>query len=165
VRVHRRAWSALRSVLGDLDELSAYIGYLCASGINEEDSRLMRYIQSFLLDLGSNFATTTRRDKIKTTTLDDIKKIEDAIDFYDQKSPKLTEFILPGVNLKDSTAHICRSICRRAERNMWKLRNQYEETFYVENETFHYVNRLSDFFFAFARYLSDGKEFRRSGVY
>jgi len=150
-------------VLGDLDELSAYIGQLC-SIVNDKESKFLRYIQSFLLDIGSNFATTTRRDKIRVTTVDDIKSLENAIDFYDSKSPKLTEFILPGVNPKDSIAHICRSVCRRAERNMWKLKNEYD-VFYVENETFHYINRLSDFFFAYARYLSEGKEFKRSGVY
>lgn len=150
-------------VLGDLDELSAHIGHLCSSGLNDEDIKFLRYVQSFLLDIGSNFATTTRRNNIKITTLEDVKKVENAIDFYDSKSPKLTEFILPGVNIKDSIAHICRSVSRRVERNMWKLKNEYE-TFYVEDETFQYINRLSDFFFAFARYLSDGKEFKRSEV-
>ena len=150
-------------VLGDLDELSANVGYLCSYGLNEQDTKFLRYIQSFLLYIGSNFATTTRRNNIRTTTIEDVKKIENAIDFYDSKSPKLTEFILPGVNTKDSIAHICRCISRRIERNMWKLKNAYE-IFYVEDETFYYVNRLSDFFFAFARYLSDGKEFKRSEV-
>jgi len=149
-------------VLGDLDELSAYIGQLCSYITSEQDLNFLRKIQTNLLDIGSDFATKNRRNNIKIMTQKDIVEIENAIDYYDSKSPKLTEFILPGVNTKDSLAHVCRSVSRRVERNMWKVKDDFEENFYVEKETFHYINRLSDFFFAFARYLSEGKETTRS---
>lgn len=148
-------------VLGDLDELSAHIGQLCSYSLPQQDLNFLRKIQTNLLDIGSDFATKTRRNNIKIMTHADVVEIENAIDYYDSKSPKLTEFILPGVNAKDSSAHVCRSVSRRVERNMWKSKDD-DKDFYVQKETFHYINRLSDFFFAFARYLSEGKETTRS---
>ena len=146
-------------ILGSLDELSAYIGLLCSCELTQSDISILRGIQNHLLNIGSNFATTTKRDKIVKMSKENVAEMEALIDTYDSKSTKLTEFILPGSNRNDSVAHICRSICRRAELYMWRI---HDDDFYVEQETFHYVNRLSDFFFAFARYLSNGKEIRRS---
>jgi cob(I)alamin adenosyltransferase len=147
--------------LGDLDELSAYIGDLCVTCENNDILyKQLRVIQSKLLDIGSDIATFTdkNREKLVLVCEQDVKDMEKMIDFYHEKSPKLREFILPGVNNRDSKAHICRSVCRRFERHAWKVK----DTIKTDNYTFHYINRLSDFFFALGRFLSDGKEFTRS---
>ncbi len=154
-------------VLGDFDELSAQIGLLCVflnKNENGERVKHLRKIQSKLLDLGSNFATMYNRDRIVHISGEDVKELENQIDYFDSQSPKLTEFILPGAGESDSVAHICRAVCRRAERNMWTL-TEIEDNTPVEKEAFHYVNRLSDYFFALARFLvySTGlKEITRS---
>ncbi len=150
--------------LGDLDELSAHIGVLCS--LLDKDShkhKLLRNIQSKLLDIGSNLATVERRDRVPVTTADDIKSMENAIDNCEEANTPLREFILPGVYQADAVAHICRAVTRRAERNMWKHRNETGGSpFYTGEEIFIYMNRLSDFFFALARYLSGCRETRRS---
>lgn len=150
-------------LLGDLDELSASIGLLVAhvpslevSNLDPKDPknvvRILRRIQHLLLDMGSNIATVSRRKKVVHTPEDEVKLLESCIDFYTDACPKLTDFILPGYTLADSHAHLCRSVARRVERNLWKLNTQVN---YLEKEVhlFQYLNRLSDFFFALARYL------------
>lgn len=153
-------------VLGDFDELSAHIGLLCCKLPDDFSPQItyLRRIQSMLLNFGSNFATMHNREKIVKTTEADVKNIENEIDFLDGSCPKLTEFILPGIGETDSIAHVCRAVCRRAERNVWTLKDLGDET-PVEKETFQYLNRLSDYFFALARFLvykSGKKEIKRS---
>lgn len=160
--------------LGDLDELSVNIGELCVRMTNmielrEEpnfkqetvDTQLkaLRVIQDRLLTIGSDFATTRQRNDLVTITQTDINMLEKYIDILDGSAPPLTVFILPGQTSADSQAHICRSICRRAERNMIAVRNnpRYNmddgEVFHVGVLPFVFINRLSDYFFALARFL------------
>jgi len=161
-------------VLGDLDELSACIGLACTYLENFPDSlNLLRRIQSDLLDIGSDFATTKNREKVKKMSHDDVKNLEIYIDEFCGKTPKLTEFILPGYKQLDAQLHICRAVCRRAERHMWalfrKISDEFNPIFLVSYElpdenTFIYINRLSDFFFAMARLFSHGNEITRSSA-
>jgi cob(I)alamin adenosyltransferase len=144
-------------VLGDLDELSAHIG-LVLCGKNELiDSIVLQKIQQNLLNIGSDIATIKKREKIKEIEDDDIAGIEYMIDFYDSKCPPLKEFIIAGVNREESLIHICRTICRRAERHLWKVKDNIK----TGDTTFIYLNRLSDFFFAYARFLSQGVDIKR----
>jgi cob(I)alamin adenosyltransferase len=147
-------------VLGDIDELSSYIGMLCSQNLGNHEN-FLRKIQSKLLDLGSDVATVKNRKYVNPINEDDVKELENLIDLYDSQNEKLTEFILPGVNIKDSICHLCRSICRKTERHLWKLKKEKIE-FKTEISSFHYINRLSDLFFAFARFISDGKEVTRT---
>ena len=157
-------------VLGNLDELSAMIGLLCVEmedndKVSKDCIVFLRQIQSLILDMSSDIATTTNRDKIISATENEIKEVEGKIDFYHNSCVQLTEFLLPGTVKIESVAHICRTITRRSERSLWKLYYDYtdrQENFHVGQETFAYVNRLSDFFFAFARFYSFGKEYTRS---
>jgi cob(I)alamin adenosyltransferase len=162
------------SVLGSLDELSAHIGMVCTLMDNNESSHVLRIIQNRLLDVGSDVATVKNRKRIKEINEEDLSFIETYIDEMDSKSPKLTEFILPGYTPIDSQLHICRSVCRRLEREMWQwwnLNKEAEEVLAdseIENriqtkvQTLRYINRLSDFFFAMARVFSEGKEITRT---
>ncbi len=59
--------------------------------------------------------------------------------------PPLTEFVLPGGSTGAAHAHVCRSVCRRAERSLWHAKQQ---------DGARYLNRLSDFFFVLARALN-----------
>lgn len=157
--------SSVFEALGDLDELSAHIGHLTSCLHCEyEDTKFLRRVQSKLLDIGSNLATIERRDRVPMLTEDDIKDVENHIDLCESRNKPLREFILPGVNQCDSIAHICRAVTRRAERHMWKYRNETSESpvFYTGEEIFIFMNRLSDYFFALSRNLSECKEITRS---
>lgn len=156
-------------VLGDLDELSSNIGKLIALITNKTeydgfDEDFLRYTQVILLDIGSNIAVIDEHQKknVPEFKQEYIKSIENMIDRCDNNNSKLTEFILSGVYLDDSQCHICRSVCRRLERNMWKL--YFEEQINIEQDILTYINRLSDFFFAFSRNLSKGKEIKLSNI-
>lgn len=136
-------------VLGDIDELSCYIGLLC-SVLKSDDVNFLRFIQHKLLDIGSDIATLSKRDKIVEVSLDDVKELEQKIDYYSDLKEPLKEFILVGYGIEDSYSHLCRAIARKAERNLWKIKDYIS----TGENTFIYMNRLSDFFFVLARYLS-----------
>lgn len=147
-------------VIGDLEELSAHIGLLCVSlkkYANETDSkyadhvRFLRKVQMKLTELGNNFATAQWRQNVVKTTTEDVKNLEAQIDFL------TTESVLLTCGESDCHAYICRAICRRAERNMWTL-VELEESNRVENEAFQYMNRLSSYFYALARYLTQNQK-------
>ena len=86
----------------------------------------------------------------------DIEAIETIMDKLDVQLPKLTRFILPGGSKSAARAHICRTVCRRAERNTYKVADEFE----IEENILIFLNRLSDFFFLTARFESQktGKE-------
>ena len=151
-------------IVGGLDELSSNIGMLCA--LIKDYPEFLRVIQVKLLNIGSNIAVADKsRGKVTNEiTNRDIMNLEMHIDSCESKNDKLTEFLLLGTNKKDSQCHICRTICRKVERDMWKLMN-YEHIIYgrtdidlqevvIEEEILKYINRLSDFFFAYSRNLS-----------
>jgi cob(I)alamin adenosyltransferase len=150
-------------VLGDLDELSAHIGLACTFLENFSTSvKVLRSIQSKLLDVGSDIATVKNRDRVVPITEADVVQLETYIDEFCSNVPSLTEFILPGYKKADAQLHICRSVCRRVERHMWALKN----TINLETgiETYKFMNRLSDFFFALARTYTRGNDIKRSEV-
>lgn len=175
------------NALGDLDELSAHIGLLCAqctpkcaqctpkcaqctpkceNELNPVPN--LRLIQHKLLDIGSNIATKVI-NRTTYITEEDIKAVEDWIDICEEQNTPLKEFILPGVHLADAQAHVCRAVCRRFERGLVSLHfdkelNKKEIPYYVDPQILQYVNRLSDYFFALSRYLSGCKETTRNAV-
>jgi cob(I)alamin adenosyltransferase len=155
-------------VLGNIDELSSTIGLICSCTTEPRVVLLLRTIQCKLIHIGSNIATVDEKRKKRVVKISehDVKFIEDHIDVYDSKNTKLVDFILPGVNQSDSYCHLTRSVARRLERSLWKLHN-ISDSCYVKNKKsinlncvkvdkniLKYVNRLSDLFFALARYLS-----------
>lgn len=163
--------SVVFNALGDLDELSSHIGLLCAH-LGEQS--FLRLIQVKLIDISSNLATLDEQKKkmVRKITEEDVNEIENKIDEYEEKNGKLTEFLLPGSTVADSQCHVCRSVSRRAERSVWNIHNyamivqcsnsEKELILSVDKYILQYMNRLSDFFFALARKLSDGCEIRVS---
>ncbi len=110
----------------------------------------LQWIQSRLLDLGSHIATPIGKSSNSKLTrasfdADTVTQLELWIDYYDEKLPKLKNFILPK-----GSAHLARSICRRAERSLVELYKVDE----ISSEAFIFINRLSDFLFALGRYIS-----------
>jgi cob(I)alamin adenosyltransferase len=148
--------------LGALDELSAHIGRLLLLlkkfYITEATDKLKLIpffisLQSRLLNIGSIIATPNPTSDLKLPEVTDVhvKEIENLIDAMDSKLKPLTSFIIQdGKNEIEVQSHICRTITRRAERDINKYGN-------VSDEALKFINRLSDLFFTLARYVSESK--------
>ncbi|RNC64235.1 cob(I)yrinic acid a,c-diamide adenosyltransferase [Proteiniphilum sp. X52] len=139
---------------GTVDELNSYIGWLSCE-IKESDHRdFLRYIQHKLFTVGSYLATETESKEPKPASIiseKDISRLEEQIDMIDGNLPRLNRFVLPGGNEAAARAHICRTVARRAERYVYRV----AEKFPVADEVLVFLNRLSDYFFVFARYESN----------
>ena len=117
------------------------------------------FIQNKLFVVGSYLATETDALNSKASLIiedSDIEAIENMMDKLDSQLPKLTRFILPGGSESAARAHICRTVCRRAERKTYNVANEFD----IENNILVFLNRLSDFFFLTARFecQNSGKE-------
>ena len=93
------------------------------------------------------FPETTDLKIESRVTPDSITHIEREIDRLDSILPKMRAFVLPGGCRSASLAHVCRTVCRRAERQIYRL----AETASVEEPVLIFVNRLSDYLFVLAR--------------
>lgn len=135
---------------GTIDELNSFIGLLIAEIEDGDVRELLLFIQSKLFTVGSYLATDPTKTEYKIEshiTGDSIEKLETAIDLVDSHLPKLKTFILPGGSHTAALAHVCRTVCRRAERNIYRLM----ETDSVEDLLLVFMNRLSDLLFVIAR--------------
>jgi cob(I)alamin adenosyltransferase len=81
----------------------------------------------------------------------DIQLLETKIDEMTAQLPQMKSFILPGGHTTVSSIHICRTVCRRAERLAVTM---IENNFFVEEKVIQYLNRLSDYLFTLARYAA-----------
>lgn len=141
---------------GTVDELNSFVGWLACEIEEDETKTFLSFVQNKLFVVGSYLATETESVAPKAASIisgDDISKIETEIDRLDEKLPKLNRFVLPGGSESASRAHICRSICRRAERMIYKVSEKYP----VDQHITTFVNRLSDYFFVLARKEADKK--------
>lgn len=131
--------------IGDVDELNASIGYLVTL-IAEENIRVeLKKIQNDLFDLGSMLAVPGYA-AMNESYVTRLEKWAESI--HEQIEP-LQEFILPGGSIAASFCHLCRTVCRRAERQT--LRVPEDELLIVPIQ---YLNRLSDVLFILARVLN-----------
>ena len=138
---------------GTVDELSADLGLLASFMKDGPDKNLIYRIQRNLFTVCSYLAT----DKAKTPlapsyTLDpaEVAVLEKEIDTIVAGIPQQTAFILPGGSHEAAIAHVCRTVCRRAERRIFFLGESTE----LDPEVLQYMNRLSDYLFVLARKLN-----------
>jgi cob(I)alamin adenosyltransferase len=137
------------TAMGDVDELNSAVGMLIALGLPEDvlDMRtLLAEVQQDLLDLGGELSIPgyTLLKGVRVAALDDWLAQANAT------LPRLHEFIRPGGTLAAAQAHVCRTVCRRAERSVVEL----AESQAVSNTVRQYLNRLSDLMFVMARVLN-----------
>lgn len=147
-------------LLGSLDELNVWIGTACSteSSISSSIKQELRNLQIKTLEIGSDIATLEKKHNITQITEDDVKFLENKIDYYEKYNKKLTEFILPVVENKDAWIHHCRIKTRQVERALIGLKRTHPEKIDISEPTFKYLNRLSDYFFVLARYISGCQE-------
>lgn len=137
---------------GTIDELNSHIGLLRSYDIPEKNKTFLIGIQNLLFTIGSNLADDSENNKfnLPKITNDHIEKIEKEIDLLDEELPSLSSFILPGGDLAVAQSHICRTVCRRAEREIVTL----SESVQVDILIIQFLNRLSDYLFTLSRSLS-----------
>lgn len=142
---------------GTVDELNSHIGMLMACMTGEKvdaDRSFLRNVQRALFTVGGYLATdTTKRETTKGTTV-----TQEMVDEVEKEINRLTAllkpqraFVLPGGCLAAACAHVCRTVCRRAERDVLRLQESGAE---VDANVKKYLNRLSDYFFVLSRKLN-----------
>ena len=135
---------------GTIDELSAHLGLLNAH-VGTDD--FMLWIQSRLFDLGTHLAMPCSDSGQPTPCAigeQEVAVLEGRIDELDATLPALHTFILPGGSARAAQCHVCRTVCRRAERLIIALADEAP----VHPAAIAFVNRLSDFLFVYARHLN-----------
>ncbi len=140
---------------GTVDELNAWVAMILAYGCPENEKQTLIKIQHHLFNLGAYLAYDKENAKQKIENLPmvelkDVEFLESEIDRMNEELPPLTNFILPGGNQQASACHLARTVCRRAERRVVHLKKTSE----VNSLAIQYLNRLSDYFFVLARYVS-----------
>lgn len=137
---------------GTVDELNSHLGLL-RDQAPEEHRALLERVQDTLFALGSRLACASDADaerfKLPHLTEAHVKALEQAMDAMDRELPPMRNFILPGGHPCVSQAHICRTVCRRAERRVVELATQAPTPPLVVE----YLNRLSDLLFVLARHI------------
>ena len=123
---------------GTVDELNSWIGLLAVI-VNEEQ---LPWIQNKLFNLGAELSDAPG----EWITEADVHQLETWIDTMQNATPKQHAFVLPAGSESVCRAHVCRTICRRAERRMIDAK--------ASETALQLINRLSDYFFVFSRYIS-----------
>lgn len=149
----RVAKSHLRvDAYGTVDELNAFIGLLRDAVSDQHVRNLLETVQHRLFTVGAHLASDPDKSLPTPDLLPaDIALLENDMDAMDSQLPPLRHFILPGGHPAVSTCHVCRTVCRRAERLVVALEQSGEP---VEEVVMQYLNRLSDWFFMLARKLA-----------
>ena len=138
---------------GTVDELSSHLGLLAALLPEGDDRNMIIRIQNNLFNVCTNLAT----DQSKTQLFDSAKLPEGEIELLEQEVDRMMKllperqgFILPGGTQAAAQAHVCRTVCRRAERRIVTLSDVAQ----ISQETLQYVNRLSDYLFVLAKIIN-----------
>lgn len=145
---------------GEVDELNAVLGLVRLELSRDPnaaahepfrvalDAQLAR-IQQELFNLGAELANPAATDGGTRLKIDarHIEALEYSIDHYNDRLEPLRSFILPGGGPTGTAAHLGRTVCRRAERELIRLADLEP----VRGETRRYLNRLSDWLFVIAR--------------
>ncbi len=135
---------------GAVDELNSHLGLLLAGDLPEGFRPPLERIQNELFDVGSDLCVPFLPDPAEQrlrVTQQQVDELERLCDRFNAKLPELRSFVLPGGSRAASQLHVCRTVCRRAERDaLLADRNQG-----VNPLVLAYLNRLSDFLFILAR--------------
>lgn len=131
---------------GTVDELNSCIGLIAATDLPTPQKQQLVHIQHKLFDLGSELCVPGRPTLDASLAL----SLEQQMDQMNEALAPLKEFILPGGSETVARTHLARTVCRRAERRVLALQQNEE----VNQASLIFLNRLSDWLFVFARYLT-----------
>ena len=142
---------------GTVDETNATVGVArLHTGVLPELDAMLARIQNELFDLGADLCVPDRGQKLDYEPLRILPKqyerLETEIDALNAALSPLRSFVLPGGHAGAAQLHVCRTVCRRAERLLVELAALQDEP--VSEGAIAYINRLSDFFFVASRYVN-----------
>ena len=135
---------------GTFDELNANVSLaykFCVKPENQEILRQIEYKMFFLQGEVATQETAKFNTNSRIITDEDVLQLERIIDRYTAELPPVTSFILPGASVAGAQLHVCRTVCRRAERLFVRFASENAVRPVLER----YINRLSDFFYIMAR--------------
>lgn len=137
--------------IGAVDELNAALG-VAAVGATGKLAAILAAVQNDLFDLGADLATPGTGHALRIAAAH-VARIEAEAEALNRGLPALTSFVLPGGTALGAALHVCRTVCRRAERAMVRLDRVRQEP--VNAAALVYINRLSDLLFIAARRAND----------
>jgi len=146
--------------IGEIDELNSFIG-LARSIAQEkkldEVNLILKKIQNHLLKIGGEINTIGSEyyEKVPKLSENDLQFLENQIDRLEKNLPELKNFILPSGSKLASILHVCRTVCRRAERRVVGFHKKRK----IPELILRYFNRLSTLFFILARYVNYIEEY------
>lgn len=132
--------------IGEVDELNSHLGLLLCEDMPDEVRAALSAIQHDLFDLGGELCIPGHQ----MLRAEHVAQLDQLLAHYNATLPALAEFILPAGSRAAAQAHVCRTVCRRAERSIVSL--GLAETLHDHPRL--YVNRLSDLLFVLARVLN-----------
>ena len=138
---------------GTVDELSAHLGMLVSMMKQDEERDFIIRIQNNLFNVCTHLATDQSQTPLYPSAHladGEIASIEQRIDSLMKQLPERQGFVLPGGVPAACQAHICRTVCRRAERRIAALAEEAQ----IAPEMQQYVNRLSDYLFVLAKIIN-----------
>jgi cob(I)alamin adenosyltransferase len=133
---------------GDVDELNAQIGVaLNVDGLPGDHAEWLRHVQNDLFDVGADLSVPeseeSSRERLRVRP-EQTAWLEERCDEVNADLPKLRSFLLPGGTPAAAQLHVCRTVCRRAERRALLVED-------ANPEVVRYLNRLSDLLFILSR--------------
>jgi cob(I)alamin adenosyltransferase len=137
---------------GTVDELNAQLGVaLAMPGLPERFADSLRRVQNDLFDVGADISVPHGGDRSRLrVTAEQTEWLERACDEVNAELPNLKSFVLPGGSPEAAQMHVCRTVCRRAERRTIACGEE------VGGECVRYLNRLSDLLFILSRAINVG---------
>jgi len=143
----RVAKNSLRiAALGEVDELNSCIGLLLTEELPQDVRDLLTGVQHDLFDLGGEISVPG----MSLLAAGETERLEQQLDAWNAELEPLKEFILPGGTRAAALTHLCRSVCRRAERAVVALAAAES----VSEAGRQFLNRLSDLLFVLGRRLN-----------
>jgi cob(I)alamin adenosyltransferase len=139
---------------GTVDELNAQLGVaLTLPGQHVRTAELLRHVQNDLFDVGADISVPEggERERLRVIA-SQVEWLEKACDEVNAELEPLRSFVLPGGTPEAAQLHVCRTVCRRAERRVIACGDT------VNAECVRYLNRLSDLLFILARAANGGDE-------
>ncbi|BBB92993.1 MAG TPA: cob(I)yrinic acid a,c-diamide adenosyltransferase [Methylomusa anaerophila] len=133
---------------GTIDEINSALGLARALSSSVELKETICNLQKLLVMLMAELASANLEKPY--ITAEHVQQLEELIDKYDAKLPPLKDFIVPGDTPGAAALDLARTVARRAERQVWRLRDSEEST--VSENTLIALNRLSDLCFTLSRF-------------
>lgn len=141
---------------GTVDELTAFTALLADKLAGCEDFQpyveQLRGIESQLMVVAALLAVGEGgADKVSRLKSEAATTLEQYIDAMQERLPAITKFTIPGGDVRLSLCHVCRTVCRRAERAALRASHEYD----VDADALVYLNRLSDYFYLLGRTVTE----------